>query len=456
MKHKLIYTAMIMTLITTSCKKGFLEKKPDKAFLVPTTLADFQAILDNSNEVFNHTLLLSELATDDISLTDDGFTYAAPVEQNTYTWAKDLYQGQSQSDWNKPYQQIFYANIVIDGLNSNTSLASNNQTYNQIKGTALFARAFALYNLTQQFTVPYQKATANQQLGLPLRLTSDVQAKSVRSTLQQTYDQINADLQSAVNLLPSQTDYKTRPMKATAYALLAKTALTMENYPQAETYATQSLASENRLLDFNNLNPAMDYPIPAALSNNNPEVLYYAVQNYSYTFSGSTLTGVEPALYNSYANNDLRPGIYFKPTNGIFNFKGSYTGTYEVFGGIATDEVYLILAESQARNGKTTLAMQTLNLLLTKRFKTGQFQNLTASTPEEALSIILKERRKELVFRNIRWSDLRRLNLDPRFQKTITHTVNNTNYTLTPNSNKYTFPIPNDVIANSGITQNER
>jgi hypothetical protein len=230
----------------------------------------------------------------------------------------------------------------------------------------------------------------------------------------------------------------------------------MENYPQAETYATQSLASENRLLDFNNLNPAMDYPIPAALSNNNPEVLYYAVQNYSYTFSGSTLTGVEPALYNSYANNDLRPGIYFKPTNGIFNFKGSYTGTYEVFGGIATDEVYLILAESQARNGKTTLAMQTLNLLLTKRFKTGQFQNLTASTPEEALSIILKERRKELVFRNIRWSDLRRLNLDPRFQKTITHTVNNTNYTLTPNSNKYTFPIPNDVIANSGITQNER
>lgn len=456
MKNKLLYTAMIITLITSSCKNGFLEQKPDKAFLVPTTLADFQAILDNSNEVFNHTLLLSELATDDVYLTEDGFTYSAPVEQNTYIWAKELYQGQSQSDWNKPYQQIFYANIVLDGLNSNTSLSSNNQTYSQVKGTALFARAFALYNLAQQFTVPYQKTTASQQLGLPLRLTSDVQAKSVRSTLQQTYDQINADLQSAVDLLPSQTAYKTRPTKATAYALLAKTALTMENYPLAESYATQSLSLENRLLDFNNLNPDMDYPIPAALSNNNPEVLYYSVQNYSYTFSGSTLTGVDPALCNSYADHDLRPGIYFKSTNGIFNFKGIYTGTYEVFGGIATDEVYLILAESQARNGKTVLAMQTLNTLLTKRFKTSQFQNLTSSTPEEALSIILKERRKELVFRNIRWSDLRRLNLDPRFQKTITHTVNNTNYILTPNSNKYTFPIPNDVIANSGITQNER
>lgn len=38
--------------------------------------------------------------------------------------------------------------------------------------------------------------------------------------------------------------------------------------------------------------------------------------------------------------------------------------------------------------------------------------------------------------------DLKRLNREPEFAKTITHTINGTEYKLEPNSPKYVLPIP--------------
>jgi hypothetical protein len=49
----------------------------------------------------------------------------------------------------------------------------------------------------------------------------------------------------------------------------------------------------------------------------------------------------------------------------------------------------------------------------------------------------LDERRRELAFTGNRHIDLKRLNLDPRFAKTVTHTVDGVDYTLEPNSRRY-------------------
>jgi len=73
----------------------------------------------------------------------------------------------------------------------------------------------------------------------------------------------------------------------------------------------------------------------------------------------------------------------------------------------------------------------------------------------EALDTILVERRKELAFRGLRWSDLRRLNKEG-WGIMLNRNLNGVPYTLPPNSELYTLPIPPDVIQLSGIMQNPR
>jgi hypothetical protein len=100
-------------------------------------------------------------------------------------------------------------------------------------------------------------------------------------------------------------------------------------------------------------------------------------------------------------------------------------------------------------------ALNDLDSLLTHRWRTGTFTPYSISSAAEALDTILVERRKELAFRGLRWSDLRRLNREA-WPITLTRNLNGVLYTLTPNSELYTLPIPPDVINFSGIMQNPR
>ena len=100
--------------------------------------------------------------------------------------------------------------------------------------------------------------------------------------------------------------------------------------------------------------------------------------------------------------------------------------------------------------------MSDLNMLLEKRYVAGTFVPLSATDAEDALIKVLAERRKELVFRGLRWPDLRRLNKDPRFAKTITRSLDGEIFELPPNSPRYVLPIPQKVIELSGIKQNDR
>ena len=177
------------------------------------------------------------------------------------------------------------------------------------------------------------------------------------------------------------------------------------------------------------------------------------------SFPGNAQDFVDSNLYNSYAVNDLRQSAFYSLTSdSIPVFDGAYVGsTGYFFSGIGTDEMYLTRAEGYARQGNVALAMSDLNTLLQARWLTGFFTTLSASTADEALAIILNERNKELPFTElIRWIDLRRLNRDSRFAKTLFRNLNGQVYSLPPNDNRYVYPIPPDEIKLSGIEQNPR
>src|SRR5690606_29129014 len=137
-------------------------------------------------------------------------------------------------------------------------------------------------------------------------------------------------------------------------------------------------------------------------------------------------------------------------------FVGSYTGGRELFAGLAVDEVYFIKIESLARMGRGIEALDSLNEFLKMRHSVQFFEPLHLEDPDEILHAILTERRKQLVFRGIRWMDLKRLNVERRFESILERRVNDKVYVLQPRSPRYVLPLPNDVVMIGGLKQNPR
>lgn len=160
-------------------------------------------------------------------------------------------------------------------------------------------------------------------------------------------------------------------------------------------------------------------------------------------------------LYGLYEANDIRRTAFFRSRAGTYSFRGSYDGSATLFTGISTNEIYLIKAECEARAENLEVALATVNKLLENRHNSS-YVPFDSSDGETVLRFILQERRKELIFRGLRWSDLRRLNRDPRFAKTIAREIDGVEQFLLPNSPKYVLPIPHSVIINNGMPQNER
>lgn len=449
MKNK---TYLIVILILFSSCEDFLDVKPDKSLLLPETLTDLQGLMDADALVMNITPALQLAAADELFPSPQGWNMIPANERNAFTWAEDMYDGNTVGDWNKPFEQIFYANVVLERLERIQAKPNEEIWKEEIRGAALFFRAHAYFQLSQMFMPVYSQETANLPLGMPLREISNVSTIIQRSTVEETYQFMFKDLNEALNLLPESAQFKTRPSKHAVYALLARIYLIREEYQKAEEYAELCLEINNQLMDYNNINPVPARPFQRF----NQEVIFNTI-SVTYFFSIFPTIPVNPNLLELYEEGDLRASLFFaNPT--IFGraYRGSYMGNFAYFTGIATDEIILIAAEAKARINKTTEAIGLLNYLLENRLEQSTFQPLGNLTTEETLQRVLLERRKQLVLRGLRWSDIRRLANNPNTAITLQKEIAGETYTLPINSSKYTFQIPDDELLRSGLTPNPR
>lgn len=430
--------------VCLSCGDGFLDVKPNSDIVVPQTLDDFQQILDAG--LIRNAPELLDLQADDYYIEQKYLSSMRNfVFKNAYVWADDIYETkESEIDgWDRLYEQIFYANVVLDGLAKIEVSSLNREYYEHIQGSALFIRAMALHYLLQLYSPAYHPERAATDLGVALPLISDVNQKLVRESVTTCYDQIISDLKESVKLLGTDVDFS-RPTKAAAEALLARVYLLMGDYEQALQAADLSLDLHNDLTDLN-LVKTRDYKRTIYMTLLTPATL---------VGSNSQNTIIDADLYQSYADNDLRKTTFYKIGNKGLPIKNSFHAlSIYCFSGLDTDEQYLIKAECLARLSRTGEAMKILNVLLGSLH--ANFVALEAATKEEALTIILQERRKQLVFRGLRWSDLKRYNRDGA-QITLTRKLDDATYTLEPNSNKWMLPIPTNEIRTSSISQNPR
>lgn len=443
-----LWTSLV--LMSFACD-GFLDERPNKKILVPTTPEDLRAMLDNTSDM-NVVPAFGLLGSDDLLISDAGWaSLSSTSEQNAYIFAQEVFEGTSSADWARMYRQIFVANVVLEQLGQFTP----DQTTDELYGEALFHRAHAHFMLAQLFAGPYNANTAADDLAVPLRLNSDVQEKAPRGDMKSFYEQIFLDLNEASELLPEFAAIKTRPSKFAAKALEARIYLTMGEFDKAELAADYVLGgSFHGLLDYNGVDSLDSYPFATY----NSEVIFHtSVLSHSYLSNGNVQVWIHPEIYGAYSPNDLRKNLYgeVRPNGGV-SFRGQYTGDFSRFGGLALDEIYFIKAECLARSGEFLESLEVLDQILVTRFVSGTYISFSETMPDDILGEILNEKRKSLLYRGINWIDLRRLNMEGTYSRTITRTVENQQYTLSPGSNKYVYPIPDSELNLNPIPNNDR
>lgn len=465
MKNVTTILAICVVVMLTGCN-DYLDIKP-KGEKIPTTVSDYETLL-NYESVQKVSDTYPAYLTDDVFLPDVAEGTATPglnsVDQsirNLYLFKKEVF-GDAQDDgfWFASYNRIYYYNTVIDNIMN--ADGSDEQKKLSIRAEALISRALEYLYLVNGYAKHYDVRTAESDPGVPLILDEDISKKNlVRASVKDVYAQILSDLQTALPNLPVQAKGNAfRASKAAGYGVLAKMYLYMGNYAEALKAANEVLEINNSLLDLKKY--AVVKPQSSIGRTNvpqdidNPENIYIKFAPYVYGLSSKVFGSDE--LISLFSEDDMRLQVYFTK-----NFRNIPTDKYvwapylRANLAVSSPEIYLFAAECEAREGSVERAMSLINKLRDNRIKNNT--PLVAIDRSDALQKVLEERRRELAISGmVRYIDLKRLNKESQFAKTVSHVTGEDTFSLEPNSPLYVLPIPAKVMRfnKNSMQQNER
>jgi hypothetical protein len=452
---KIIYIIFAVGLLSVSACRKYVEIPPEQTKILSNT-ADYLQLMYNSFEM-EKGYFYPVFSGDDVGSPETTWQNGlqAPLA-NAHIWGeKNFGANEEDLDWQIAYRNIFIYNTVVDGIMGSNGSDDEKQLG---KSYALVHRAFSYFTLVSIYAKQYNAATATTDPGVPLLLEPKFLGDLTRASVQTVYDQVIADLTNAIPALRNLPDFPSNPSKASAYALLSRVYLHKRDFVQAERYADLSLALQSTLLDLNVYKTgAPAFPTKV----NNPEELLI---KRTIQYPVVPLSADAENMYDK--TNDIRytlltaPGASFQGTTftvsrGYNKSRLTNDGGYV---GPSVPEVMLIKAECQARANNVGGALTSLNNLRKKRYNNAvPYVDLVAGTADQALHLVIDERKRELVARGFRWFDQRRLRQDPGFIGTVTRVFRGSTYTLEPNSNRYTYAIADKYVQlNPEITQNPR
>ena len=232
---------VICSLLTISCKK-YLDVVP-VGKTIPSTVAEYDALLDNENIVRynfidnNQGSVLGYL-TDDLELSDGlgKIFYVANNHSSIerfygYTF-RQPYKNPNASDnfWDFGYQNVFYFNTVINGINSlkgNVDAVAAKSSIAQAKVN----RAWWYFNAAMVYGPVYQPSGSNADKIIPFRTQADIDAPMEDlSTQGELFSKVGNDLRSALPDMPDNVNWPSRPNKTTALAMMAYYHLFTQEY----------------------------------------------------------------------------------------------------------------------------------------------------------------------------------------------------------------------------------
>lgn len=453
---KLIYIpyCIVFLLLFSGCD-SYVDIKT-QGQLVPGTLSNYRYLL-NYTYALEIGPQLPDIASDDVELVDGSSQQQALSGSDyykywvkTYAWQSEVYPVgtyQTDYDWNAMYNTIAYANVVITEVPSCKDGTDAQKA--ALIAEALVHRADAYLMLVNKYAKQFNSATAAADLGVPLVLKETTEQSLKRASVQAIYSQVISDLKNAIPSLPLTQQYNTLPSKPSAYGELARAYLCMGDYANAKTYADSALQYRSTLNNLSTITSISSTTYPLRVSD--PEILLSKIAYGGISAYTPTALRLSPSLLALLGAKDQRYTLFttlpatisssYTAAGGRFFYRDRAIGEARNIGP-SVPEMMLIEAEYYARKGEPGTAMIWVNNLRKKRFLAADYTDLSASDANDALVKVIDERHREFFCRMLRWWDLKRLNNDPLFQKTLSRTLAGTTYTLAPNSNRYVFAIP--------------
>ena len=391
--------------------------------------------------------------------------------------------------WTANYGTIKEANNIINNID-NVATADDEEkaTVNNIKGEAYLIRAICYHNIVIRYAKDYEASTAASDLGLPLALTVDVNNKPVRSTLQQTYDQIKSDLTEARRLLNNAD--AANIIKLNTYDLdlfEARVSLYLDDYATADKLAQNVINSGKYPL----ISTQADYA-SMWLNDAGTEIMFQpAASTDELPPSRSVFINYSKAdetykpfwipsqwVIDLYGDNDIRKATFFAersvlegamtapvnvkvlnkyPGNPALKKSADEISYYNAVKVFRVAEAYLISAEARHRQGQDTQAQTVLNQL-----RAARGEEAVTATGDALFTEIKNEWIREFIGEGFRLDNLKRWHdgfkrHDPQNTDVLVST-NPESYielSVTSDNKRWVWEIPsNDRRVNPGIVPN--
>ncbi|ADF51044.1 MAG: RagB/SusD family nutrient uptake outer membrane protein [Zunongwangia sp.] len=403
---------------------------------------------------------------------------------NPHRWEGFLADDYTVRDvWFGYYARISDLNAAIEGMSTIvTDSPEEEAELERYIADAYFARAFYYHNLVVRYASDYDPASASSDLGVPLMLQYDISARPSRSTVEQVYQQILADIDAARPAL-SQVSGEQGAQRFNADVLTAfeaRVKFYMEDWAGAKAAADELINSGdypliNNQADFRDM-WVNDYDqevimqvyveAPNELANTNS--IYLGFSGGTGLFTPDFLP--TQWMVDLYEDDDIRKDVYFLNDTIVMSsitytdlfMVNKYPGNPDLWTGANTNyqqapkvfriaEMYLISAEA-ALSISESQALAPLNELR-------QARGLSAvdASGSALVDAVREERTRELAFEGFRLDDLRRWDLgftrrDPQNTDPLQPGANYYTKSVEASNPKFIWGVPtNDILINPGL-----
>jgi hypothetical protein len=454
---------LFMIGFVLSCSESFLELTPQQSVSDLEALENLEDLnssitgvydeISGSNYYGRYMLMIPDVMADDVKQNSQAnriVPYAEHIVEKSDPDAASL--------WTGMYRAINATNNII---NSDVAVAATAVAdKDHIIGEAYALRAQIYFDMVRMFAQHYTYTSDASHLGVPLILNFDPINKPERNTVKAVYDQVISDMTMAISLMKSnsRSGNSNTLSSASTKALLSRVYLYKEDWPNAETLATEVLSSGFSLVPNDNY-------FSLWTTDNSSESIFEISMTEADNVGGNGIAG----LYSRNGYGDYLPSndvvsLYDPADTRLSTFKedSSLAGEfapfrvdkYPDFNGfdnvkvIRLAEIYLIRAEARAEIGTNIQgAQQDLDMVHQRALPSAPNTSVTGEALKEAIFL---ERRLELCFEGQRLWDLMRNKMDVvRIQCTAAICL------IPYASDTVLLPIPQvETDANSNITQN--